>query len=56
MQTKPIAAKKQWLFIRNVVFFTFTSFGGAQAHLSLLLKYFVQSARFISEEELLNTN
>lgn len=56
MQTKPIAAKKQWLFIRNVVFFTFTSFGGAQAHLSLLLKYFVQSARFISEEELLELN
>ncbi|RDC58518.1 chromate transporter [Pedobacter chinensis] len=56
MQTKPIAAKKQWLFIRNVVFFTFTSFGGAQAHLSLLLKYFVQSTKFISEEELLELN
>ncbi|WP_431295291.1 chromate transporter [Pedobacter sp. P26] len=56
MQTKPIAAKKQWLFIRNVIFFTFTSFGGAQAHLALLLKYFVQSAKFISEEELLELN
>jgi len=56
MQTKPIAAKKQWLFIRNVIFFTFTSFGGAQAHLSLLLKYFVQSTKFISEEELLELN
>ncbi|WP_293787222.1 chromate efflux transporter [uncultured Pedobacter sp.] len=56
MQNKPISAKKQWLFIRNVIFFTFTSFGGAQAHLSLLLKYFVQSARFISEEELLELN
>lgn len=56
MQTKPIAAKKQWLFIRNVIFFTFTSFGGAQAHLALLLKYFVQSTKFISEEELLELN
>jgi len=56
MQSKPIAVKKQWLFIRNVIFFTFTSFGGAQAHLALLLKYFVQSTRFISEEELLELN
>ncbi|QPH40296.1 chromate efflux transporter [Pedobacter endophyticus] len=56
MQNKPIGAKRQWLFIRNVVFFTFTSFGGAQAHLALLLKYFVQSTRFISEEELLELN
>ncbi|SER79634.1 chromate efflux transporter [Pedobacter rhizosphaerae] len=56
MQTKPISAKKQLLFIRNVVFFTFTSFGGAQAHLALLLKYFVQSTKFISEEELLELN
>lgn len=56
MQSKPIAAKRQWLFIRNVIFFTFTSFGGAQAHLALLLKYFVQSTKFISEEELLELN
>lgn len=56
MQIKPISAKKQWLFIRNVVFFTFTSFGGAQAHLALLLKYFVHNTKFISEEELLELN
>ncbi|KQN38615.1 chromate transporter [Pedobacter sp. Leaf41] len=56
MQAKPIAAKKQWLFIRNVVLFTFTSFGGAQAHLALLLKYFVKNSKFISEEELLELN
>jgi len=56
MQTKPITARKQLLFIRNVIFFTFTSFGGAQAHLALLLKYFVQGTKFISEEELLELN
>ncbi|TCD04252.1 chromate efflux transporter [Pedobacter frigidisoli] len=56
MQAKSISAKRQWLFIRNVLFFTFTSFGGAQAHLALLLKYFVQSTKFISEEELLELN
>lgn len=36
--------------------FTFTAFGGAQAHLSLLLKYFVKNNRYISEEELLELN
>jgi len=56
MQPKPISTKKQLLFLRNVLFFTFTSFGGAQAHLALLLKYFVQSTKFISEEELLELN
>ena len=48
--------KRQLLFIRNVVLFTFTAFGGAQAHLALLLKYFVKSAVFVSEEELLELN
>ncbi|RZK57431.1 MAG: chromate efflux transporter [Pedobacter sp.] len=49
-------AKRQLLFIRNVIFFTFTAFGGAQAHISLLLRYFVKSTHFISEEELLELN
>ncbi|WP_316788173.1 chromate efflux transporter [Pedobacter frigoris] len=48
--------KRQLLFIRNVFLFTFTAFGGAQAHLSLLLKYFVKDVRFISEEDLLELN
>lgn len=49
-------ANRQLLFIRNVFFFTFTAFGGAQAHVSLLLRYFVKNSRFISEEELLELN
>ena len=56
MHPKPISTTKRWLFIRNVVFFTFTSFGGAQAHPALLLKYFVHHTKFISEEELLELN
>ena len=56
MASKPIAVKKQLLFLRNVVLFTFTSFGGAQAHLALLLKYFVNQSKFISAEELLELN
>ncbi|KQS32389.1 chromate efflux transporter [Pedobacter sp. Leaf194] len=56
MQAKPLQFKKQLLFLRNVLFFTFTSFGGAQAHLALLLKYFVYNTKFITEEELLELN
>ncbi|MCZ4222675.1 chromate efflux transporter [Pedobacter rhodius] len=56
MHTKPLLVRKQWLFLRNVIFFTFTSFGGAQAHLALLLKYFVHNTKFITEEELLELN
>ncbi len=37
-------------------FFTFTAFGGAQAHLSLLLRYFVNNINFVTEEELLELN
>jgi len=48
--------KKQLLFLRDVFLFTFTAFGGAQAHLSLLLKYFVKNNRYITEEELLELN
>nr|WP_232325367.1 chromate efflux transporter [Pedobacter panaciterrae] len=51
-----MSSKKQLLFIRNVILFTFTAFGGAQAHLALLLKYFVKDAKYITEEELLELN
>ncbi|WP_231459464.1 chromate efflux transporter [Pedobacter sp. Leaf132] len=56
METKSISPKRQLLFLRNVIFFTFTSFGGASAHLALLLKYFVHNTKFITEEELLELN
>lgn len=36
--------------------FTFTAFGGAQAHLALLLRYFVKDVKYITEEELLELN
>nr|WP_294870055.1 chromate efflux transporter [uncultured Pedobacter sp.] len=51
-----MSSKKQLLFIRNVILFTFTAFGGAQAHLALLLKYFVKDSKYITEEELLELN
>lgn len=48
--------KKQLLFIRDVILFTFSAFGGAQAHLALLLKFFVRNTKYITEEELLELN
>ncbi|MDN3585325.1 chromate efflux transporter [Pedobacter aquatilis] len=56
MERTPISARRQLLFLRSVIFFTFTSFGGASAHLALLLKYFVHNTKFITEEELLELN
>ncbi len=47
---------RKFLFLKNVLLFTFTSFGGAQAHFALLLKYFVYNSKFITEEELLELN
>ncbi|WP_370583120.1 chromate efflux transporter [Pedobacter sp. MC2016-24] len=49
-------SKRNLLFIRDVFLFTFTAFGGAQAHLALLLKYFVKQNKFVTEEELLELN
>jgi chromate transporter len=48
--------RKQLLFLRDVLLFTFTAFGGAQAHLSLLLKFFVKNNKYISEDDLLELN
>ena len=49
-------ANRQFLFIKNVFVFTFTSFGGAQAHIALLLRFFVKNNQFVTEEELLELN
>ena len=48
--------KRHLLYIKNVIFFTFTAFGGAQAHIALLLRYFVKKNQFITEEDLLELN
>ncbi len=48
--------KRQLLFLRNVIYYTFTSFGGPQAHISYLLSFFVKSNKFITEAELLELN
>lgn len=47
---------RKLLFIKDVLIFTLTAFGGAQAHLAMMLKDFVLKRRYISEEELLELN
>ena len=48
--------KRHILFLRDLVVYTFTAFGGAQAHIGIMLRDFVQKRRYISEEELLELN
>lgn len=47
---------KQFLFIRDAVLFTFTAFGGPQAHIAIMLKDFVNRRHYITEAELLELN
>src|ERR1700760_3620456 len=48
--------KRQLLFIRDVIIYTFTAFGGPQAHIAVLLREFVEKRRYITEEELMELN
>jgi len=49
-------SKRQLIFLYDVVWFTLTAFGGAQAHLGMMLKNFVNKRKYISETELLELN
>lgn len=49
-------SKRHLVFLRDVVWFTFTAFGGAQAHIGFMLHTFVKKHHYISEEELLELN
>lgn len=48
--------KHHLLFLSDVVWFTLTAFGGAQAHIGMMLKNFVNKRNYISENELLELN
>ena len=48
--------KRHLLFLRDVTIYTFTAFGGPQAHIAMLLREFVQKRRYITEEELVELN
>lgn len=48
--------KRKLFFLRDVLFYTFTSFGGPQAHIAILLRDFVKKRNYVSEPELLELN
>src|ERR1700748_2508222 len=48
--------KKQLIFLRDVIIYTFTAFGGPQAHIAVLLREFVEKRRYITEQELMELN
>lgn len=48
--------KRQLIFLTDVIWFTLTAFGGAQAHIGMMLKNFVSKRKYISENELLELN
>ena len=43
-------------FLKQVLLYTLTAFGGPQGHLGMLLKTFVYKKRYITEEELVEYN
>jgi chromate transporter len=48
--------KRQLLFLRDVLIYTFTAFGGPQAHIAILLREFVEKRRYVTEQELMELN
>src|SRR5581483_6403449 len=48
--------KRQLLFLRDAFIYTFTAFGGPQAHMAILLREFVEKRRYITEQELIELN
>lgn len=45
--------KRHLLFLRDVFIYTFTAFGGPQAHIAVLLREFVEKRHYITEDELM---
>ncbi len=43
-------------FLKNVLLYSLTAFGGPQAHVAMMLKTFVQRTPYVKEEELLEYN
>lgn len=44
---------RQLLFLRDTLVYTFTTFGGPQAHVAILLREFVEKRGYITESELM---
>ena len=49
-------SKRHLIFLRDVFWYTLTAFGGAQAHIGIMLNTFVKKRQYITEGELLELN
>jgi len=47
---------RHFTFLRTVMLYSVTAFGGPQAHLAMMMKYFVKERPYISEQELMEYN
>src|SRR5688572_1360456 len=43
-------------FLKTVLFYSFTAFGGPQAHIAMMMKTFVRQTPYITEQELMEYN
>ncbi len=48
--------KRDFLFMRDVLLYTFSAFGGPQAHIAILLREFVEKRNYVTEDELMELN
>ena len=44
---------RRLIFLRDVLWFMLTSFGGPQAHIAILLNDFVKKRAYVTEDELM---
>jgi chromate transporter len=47
---------RRFIFLTDVLIYTFSAFGGPQAHLAIMLREFVEKRKYITEEELMELN
>ncbi len=48
--------KRKLIFLYDIVWFALAAFGGAQAHIAIMLKELVNRRKYVTEEELLELN
>ncbi|MBX9735141.1 MAG: chromate transporter, partial [Chitinophagaceae bacterium] len=58
MRTTKISRSKKnrLLFLRDVIWFSLTAFGGAQVHVGIMLRDFVKKRKYVTEAELFELN
>ena len=47
---------RYYIFLKDVLKLSLTTFGGPQAHLAMMLRLLVEKRRYISEKELIELN